>query len=245
MWGLSPKLFPSPAEMDIESPCRSPDGRVPFVVVLNPKLRRRVIIAGALFLWSGAVLAGTRMLLNYETTPGPIGNIAVQWPRTSRISLASDKYTLVMLVHPNCPCTRASIAELEILTTRLQGKLAAFVLFSKPAAKASEVRGSGLWQRAALIPGVAVRYDENGFETAQFGGLVSGETVVYDPEGHLVFSGGITAGRGHQGDNAGLDDIIAAVIGKSRSRAQITPVFGCALHDPTPKELSEEVWKKQ
>jgi glyoxylase-like metal-dependent hydrolase (beta-lactamase superfamily II) len=148
-----------------------------------------------------------------------------------------------MLAHPNCPCTRASLAELEILTAKLQGRLSAFVLFSRPAATADDVRTSGLWKRAAGIPGVSVQFDEAGLETAQFGGLVSGQTIVYDPQGNLVFSGGITAARGHQGDNNGLDSVVLAVTGKLNKRAQ-APVFGCALGNPSAKEVSEQSWKK-
>ena len=37
--------------------------------------------------------------------------------------------------------------------------------------------------------------------------ITSGQTLLYDTKGHLVFSGGITGGRGHEGDNTGRESI--------------------------------------
>ena len=43
-----------------------------------------------------------------------------------------------------------------------------------------------------------------------------------------TFSGGITAGRGHEGDNAGEEAIVDAVL-HHRQRIRRYPVFGCSL----------------
>lgn len=201
------------------------------------------ITAGVLFLWAGLVLLGGRKLLNYESTPGMPGAPPSQWPPESQILRPTDKFTLVMLAHPNCPCTRASIAEFDGLMTKLQGKLAGFIVFSKPGATSTEVTASDLWKTAGRIPNVSVLYDKRGVETDRFGGQVSGQTMLYDPQGRLVFSGGITSGRGHQGDNDGMEAVILKVRGL-KAQAHV-PVFGCTLHDPSAKELSENLWKKQ
>lgn len=196
-------------------------------------------------LWLVLILLGTRTLLNYEGTPGTPGTPPSQWPAKSHIVRPNNKFTLVILAHPNCPCTRASLAELEIVMAHTQGNLAAFILFSKPTASAAEVRESDLWRKAAIIPGVSVLYDNGGAEAEQFGGQVSGQTMLYDLEGRLVFSGGITSGRGHQGDNEGADAVVGRVYGSAGVPAH-TPVFGCALHDPSAKTLTEDLsWKKQ
>jgi hypothetical protein len=44
----------------------------------------------------------------------------------------------------------------------------------------------------------------------------------------LVFNGGITSSRGHQGDNAGQDSIISFLT-KGVVTAKETPFFGCFL----------------
>jgi hypothetical protein len=149
-----------------------------------------------------------------------------------------------MLVHPDCPCTKASLEELDGLMARLPGKLHAYILFSKPGSTPAEVESSSLWQRASEMPGVSVRYDRLGLEAAKFGGTVSGQTVVYDPDGRLVFDGGLTATRGHQGPNAGVNSILL-VAARKQSTVLRNPVFGCSLLDPDAQALKEDPsWKR-
>jgi hypothetical protein len=149
-----------------------------------------------------------------------------------------------MFAHPDCPCTKASLEELDGLMARLPKKLTAYILFSKPNAPPVQVESSGLWKRASRIPGVSVQFDRFGVETAKFAGNVSGQTMLYDPKGRLVFSGGLTATRGHQGANAGVDSILLAVTGKPSATTR-SPVFGCSLHDPDAQELKENpAWQR-
>jgi hypothetical protein len=63
----------------------------------------------------------TRALWNYESTPGVAAATPGRWPADSRIKPDADRATLVMLAHPHCPCTRASIGELARLMTQAQG----------------------------------------------------------------------------------------------------------------------------
>ena len=185
------------------------------------------------------------MLLEYETRPGNAAQAPSQWPVASGIVRPTGKFTLVMLAHPDCPCSRASLTELEQLMTRLKDKLGAFVVFRKPGAGAEEVQASDLWKRAAVIPGVTVVSDSTGSEIERFGSSVSGQTVLYDAAGRLAFSGGITAGRGHEGYNPGEDAVIRSVKGDSRAALR-APVFGCSLYDPDARQLQEETsWKKR
>ena len=58
--------------------------------------------------------------------------------------------------------------------------------------------------------------------------LTSGSCFLYDAHGKLLFSGGITSARGHEGDNAGRDAIVKLVHGRPAPQQQ-TDVFGCAL----------------
>jgi hypothetical protein len=46
----------------------------------------------------------------------------------------------------------------------------------------------------------------------------------------LLFQGGITASRGHEGENAGENAIVAIVNGRAAPQNK-TLVFGCALPD--------------
>jgi hypothetical protein len=62
----------------------------------------------------------------------------------------------------------------------------------------------------------------------QFHATTSGQTLLYSPAGSLMFSGGITAARGHEGDNVGESTIVALLTGKPTDVVR-TPVFGCPI----------------
>src|SRR5687768_15557289 len=192
--------------------------------------RARLILITACGTWMLIIGAGLGLLWNYENSPGPTAVAPARWPADSRIHLAPDRATLIMLTHPHCPCTRASIGELARLMAQAQGRVTAYVLFLKPADSSEDWEKTDLWQSAASIPGVDVVVDDEGFEAARFHAVTSGQTVLYDAEGHLLFSGGITGSRGHAGDNAGLSAIVSLLNTGESERAE-TVVFGCPLLD--------------
>jgi len=175
--------------------------------------------------WAVLVLSGFAVLNSYSYNPGAPGTPPARWPAGSTIPWRPDKVNLVMLAHPECPCTRASLGELDRLLTATPGQVAAQVVFSKPFA---DPKATDLWDIAASIPGVRVSWDQDGREAALFGASTSGQVVVYDARGDLVFSGGITASRGHSGDNLGRSSILSAVA-TGRPLRSTTPVFGCSL----------------
>jgi hypothetical protein len=198
-----------------------------------------------MLLWATAIFAGARILLTYENTPGQQGSASSAWPSKSQIKRMSGEFSLVMLLHPDCPCSQASITELGRLMAQLHGRLAADVVFVSPGIRKEDVQTAGLWKRVAAIPDAAVFNDKLGRETALFGGAISGEAMLYNPQGKLMFHGGITASRGHEGDNPGSDSILALVRGETHIAAH-TPTFGCSLHDPDGQALKEDpAWKKQ
>jgi hypothetical protein len=178
--------------------------------------------------WIGAVAFGLGYLLRYESSPGRVGVVGANWPATSSIQRSGPNPTLVMLAHPHCPCTRASVGELAQIVADTQGKLNVYVLFTKPPGAGADWEDTELRRSAAAIPGVAVVTDADGNEARRFGAETSGHTLLFDAKGALLFSGGITASRGHAGRNAGESAIIAAVNGERSQRAR-TPVFGCSL----------------
>jgi hypothetical protein len=123
------------------------------------------------------------------------------------------------------------MAELAALMTHCQGRLRAEVLFLQPPSFGVEWVHSDLWDSASRVPGVVARIDRGSAELRRFGARVSGEVFVYHAGGQLLFHGGITAGRGHFGDNAGRTAIETAILNGS-APAHSTPVFGCELFSP-------------
>ena len=182
-------------------------------------------------IWLGLVGYGVGILTIYEDTPGRPGPIPTDWPSQSLIPLAQDRPTLVMFAHPECPCTRASIGELAELMTYCQNRVKAHVVFLYPKGTSEDWLHTDLWRSAEAIPGVLVQADEDALEAGRFKATTSGQVVLYNAGGKLLFRGGITSSRGHYGDNSGLSAITAMVNGET-PRVRETPVFGCPLLDP-------------
>lgn len=190
--------------------------------------KNRLILIAAGALWLFVLSTGIGILWNYESTPGVAAAAPDRWPAASRIKRAPGRATLVMLAHPHCPCTRASLGELARLMTQAQGRVTAYVLFVKPPDFAAGWEQTDLLTSAAAIPGVTVVRDDDGVEAGRFRAATSGQTVLYDPAGKLLFSGGITGGRGHAGDNAGRAAIVSLLTTAAAAQRE-TPVFGCPL----------------
>jgi hypothetical protein len=201
---------------------------------LNPLVTDRFILPACAVFWISAVLAGSGLLWKYASTAGDAGKVPGRWPAASSLARSANCKTVVMFAHPKCPCTRASISELALLMAQAGQELDAYVVFLEPDGVADEWRRTASVHEAARIPGVKVFFDNGGREAGLFGASTSGQTDLYDAAGRLLFSGGITAARGHAGDNAGRDAIVEWT-STGKAPRDSTPVFGCALADQSPK----------
>jgi hypothetical protein len=202
--------------------------------------KNRLTLTAAGALWLLTIGAGLVILRGYESKPGVTAVVPDSWPAASRIEPAADRPTLVMLAHPRCPCTRASIGELARLMTQAQGRVRAYVLFVKPPGFSDEWAHTDLWASAAAIPGVTPVRDDGGVEAGLFHATTSGQTVLYDAAGKLLFSGGVTSARGHAGDNAGRAAIVS-LLTSDAAEGRGTPVFGCPLFARTECPAGKEV----
>jgi len=191
----------------------------------------RLALLSAILLWFVAVGAGLLFLWSYANAPGVAAAAPSRWPTASRIKPAPDRATLVMLTHPQCPCTRASIEELDQLMAHCQGRVNAYVVLMKPHGFADDWVETDLWRHALRIPGVSVLVDEDGTETHQFRAETSGQVLLYGTDGRLLFSGGITGSRGHVGDNFG-ESAIESLINTGSADNDHGLVFGCPLFNP-------------
>ena len=111
------------------------------------------------------------------------------WPaKLVSIERAKGQATLLMFVHPQCPCSSASQGELAIILAHAQGKLDADLFFYLPAGKPPEWAKTDLWQNAGAIPGVRVFLDREAAMAQSFGVFTSGQTLLYDPRGRAFCS---------------------------------------------------------
>ena len=118
--------------------------------------------------------------------------------------------------------------ELALLMGKTGDSLQTSILFTKPASLNVEWVKSDLWYRSEAIPNVIPVVDHEGREASYFGATTSGHAFLYDTDGNLIFNGGITASRGHEGENMGSETILSYVL-NGTSECQSTPYFGCPL----------------
>lgn len=189
------------------------------------------MLPGLCLAWALVVSVGLHSVWSYESLPGEAAAAPAAWPAGTAIAPAAGRATLVMLVHPHCPCSRASVEQLNRIMARVPGLLTAHVLFLQPSGVPEGWEKTNLWESIARVPGVLARVDRDGREAQRFGASTSGQVVLYDAGGRLLFSGGITPSRGHDGDNAGADAVVALVNGTTPGVRE-SPVFGCSLVDP-------------
>jgi hypothetical protein len=191
---------------------------------------RTPILAGLVVGWLAAIAGGAELLWVYKTTPGRRAEAPSTWPVDSHLARRPGHAALVFLAHPHCPCTRASLDELNTILVTAGGSTDAFVVFVDPAGTEPGWELTDTWTRAHELPGVTVVRDDGGLEATAFHAWTSGQTLLYDADGRLQFNGGITSMRGHEGDNAGRERVLS-LLTTGTADAHETAVFGCALND--------------
>jgi hypothetical protein len=193
---------------------------------------RAVAFGLSLIAWGGVLATGLAILGSYKAEPGPSGQPPPHWPRGSAIPRPHSRPALLLFAHPHCPCTRASLEELIALMTRTRGLADVYVVFSAPPGSPSSWERTATWDYAASIPGIRRVRDSGAAEAMRFGALTSGHVLLYDANAALLFSGGITASRGHVGENPGRSAIVTLLSGQRSTRGR-TPTFGCLLPTTT------------
>jgi hypothetical protein len=205
-------------------------------VAKRSRMRTLPLILGCVT-WLLVVSGGYLVLLAYDQKSGTQSAAPMKWPNVTSLKCNQKDKTLVMFIHPKCPCTNASLTELTKLMTHCP-EMRSYVVVLLPTGFPQDWEKTYSWQRAAAIPGVTVLSDPNGRETSIFRAKTSGETLVYSAQGDLLFSGGITGARGHEGDNQGSDAIVA-IVARADNRCNKTKVFGCSLADD--RNLEREI----
>lgn len=204
-------------------------------------LRARLATIGAIA-WFVAVSAGLLTLTAYDTAPGVAAMPPAAWPSASRLARDAGRGTIVLVLHPHCPCSRASVDELEALLPAIRHDARVHVLLVAPAGTPPGWSDGDLTARVTTLPDVDVTVDAGAAEATHFGAATSGQTYVFDAAGTLQFSGGITPSRGHRGEGAARAAVLAALRDEA-SPDTTARVFGCALTDSTPPSGIRDAWR--
>ncbi|HKD37923.1 MAG TPA: hypothetical protein VKB78_14020 [Pirellulales bacterium] len=189
--------------------------------------------------WLVLAAIGIGAMLDFELTPAQSAKATTAWPADSQLKRDRHRPTLVMFIHPHCPCSRASLAELGVVAANSQGQADLHVLIIKPHDFDDGWEKTDLLASAKSIPSVTVHIDNDGAEAARFGAATSGETMLFDCDGRRLFRGGITVSRGHEGDNPGVA-ALAALLHAGRASVDATPVYGCSLFNRCTRDEDSE-----
>jgi hypothetical protein len=184
--------------------------------------------------WSLALCAGWWWMMSFQFTSEAAGEglLTLKWPAASKLRHTRNHSTLVLFLHPRCPCSRASLTELEGLFAKLKQEQIALpdvnIVATVPEIHSDEWTEAETLRRAAQLPGACVFIDSSGHEAKRFGAVTSGTVIYFDARDRRLYTGGVTIARGLEGQNAGLDAIESLLRGKPALETNI-PVFGCRL----------------
>lgn len=192
--------------------------------------RKRLITRLIMVAWLPAVAATFWGFSSQAFVPSAGGEPPATWPSDVSVKPAEGRYTLVVALHPECPCSSATLEELEKIMITTEGRVHAYAIFTVYRDLPHPVGETRSWRRTARIPDTSRILDDEGELARRFAALTSGEVRLYDPEGGLRFRGGITASRGHAGENPGARAVLNLVLGTCGAATPVaTPVFGCPL----------------
>jgi len=187
---------------------------------------RSRLTAIAVCLWAAGLAAGFAAWMDYDTTPGQSA-LATASVQEANWVQNSPRYRLVMFAHPHCPCTQASLTELERIAAEFQ-VASTMVYFCKPSdASGEEWEPTNVSVRMADL----AKWDDGCKEAKRAGATTSGHLLLFHPDGTLLFSGGITRARGYAGESVGSEAVRSRLLGQTRELKN-SPVFGCPLYDP-------------
>lgn len=210
---------------------------------LQTKLRNSLtqpsLASVAMLLWALTVGVGWAAMARYEFSVTDDGPTATgPWPE-GLVERSAGRPALVVCLHPKCPCSQATLSELERLLAKpvvAAQRPEVLAVLAIPRDADDSWTSAALVERCQRLPGARIQFDCSGRIAAAFGATTSGEVRYFDSAGECRFAGGVTISRGHEGASAG-SDALAALLGGAPCPIESTPVFGCRLVSPTEGAL--------
>jgi hypothetical protein len=158
-----------------------------------------------------------------------------------------------IFLHPYCPCSAATISEIERMIARLptehQGQTTEqnkenipriIAIMYHSSQESEDWYQSASWNHLQRIPGLQTFVDVDGMIARAMGVQVSGETLAFDAMGFTRFHGGLTASRGHEGTNPGIRSVEQILMGLEPERSTL-PAWGCLLYEHNELAINNEI----
>ncbi len=184
------------------------------------------------WVWGALAVGSVALLAGYGSRPSaPPVDVPTTRPVSATAEGARGRPSLVVALHPKCPCSSATVEELARALAASAGSMDVRVLLVRPPGVPPGWERGALADAAEGLPGALLVVDEGGAEARALGLSTSGSCVAYDAAGRLAFAGGVTAARGHEGDSPGGHAIRDVAAGRVPAVAE-APVFGCPLLRP-------------
>lgn len=198
------------------------------------QLRGRWGLTLLISVWGVLVGIAVWSMFTYEFADeyGYAGQMVTHWPADTHIAPAPGRPTLLLFLHPKCPCSRATLAEME-RTWVLQNKPDEFspqlvVVATVPPDQPNDWLTTDIVEQARRLSGAKLVVDPGGREAQRFGATTSGTVMWFDADGKCLYAGGITSSRGHEGGNVGRDCVEQLMRGEAPSETRM-PALGCRL----------------
>lgn len=181
--------------------------------------------------WGAGLIFAMVLLQIHQARPAREHNAPPRLTGTQRsaLNIVAGTRCLVMFQQPYCPCTRIARKHLRELIERHDCLGIAIRIVNVGRDGSNTVQEFGVDQN---VHGTIQFIDDRRGQIArELGVHTSGHVLLFDQRGKSLFSGGITAGRGHEGPAAGLDKLHQLLqIGDEVSlECELFPVWGCDL----------------
>lgn len=188
---------------------------------------------------------GFVQLTDYSSRPGHPGlvpnrlsDVALSDTSLSAGLTTDGKPQLLLFYHPKCPCTTATVRILERLNPRFLEPIPITAIAYCADDEPDLWIQSRTTKALSSLDNVRIVIDKGGRLSKSFGATVSGHLLLYNPNGQLTFSGGITPYRGHEGDSPSSLDLLER-INSPKDNCMHWPVFGCTTVSPDPVETEQ------
>lgn len=177
--------------------------------------------------WLITIVGGIFWLNAYSLTSGLRAESLESYPANASVDLSQEHPTLCVFLHPKCSCSRATLSELARLSATRDG-FDIQSLFFLPDGESQSWAKTDLWKTACQLSTIEPIFDRDGELCRKFKITTSGHVMLFSPDGKMMYSGGITDGRGHEGDNPGSSTLKQILDGESVAIREL-PVFGCPI----------------
>src|SRR4051812_11107369 len=141
---------------------------------------RAIFVAALLGVSVVSTGVGMHALIDFNEKPGLASAAPLRWPPETALARQNGRTSLLVFLHPFCPCSGATLHGISKITEDFSSK-------RRPDITVVFAGMAGARDTFGPIPGGTVVWDEDGREAQRFGVLKSGYTLLYSAAGDLLF----------------------------------------------------------